>query len=126
MYYIRIWEIDLQLNHQESVIYIPNKDPTYRALLAMNTPRGMQIPCTSDGLKILGAPIQVGKAQYAQSICKNIISQVENDLTVLRQFPHLHQRLKLLTFCTNTRLMYFLRTIPAEIFTKMYSNLMTA
>ena len=51
----------------------------------------MQIPCTSDSLKILGASI--GKIQYAeyyaQSICKNIISQVENNLTVLKQFPHL-------------------------------------
>ena len=116
MYYARIRNIELQVNPQESVIYIPNIDPTYSAPLARNIPRGMQIPCTSDGLKFLDAPI--GKIQYAPSNCKNIMSQVENDLTVLRQFPHLHQRLKLLIFCTNTRLMYFLRTIPAEIFTE--------
>ena len=90
MNYARIREIDLQWNVQESIIHIPNKVPTYSAPLAMNTSRGMQIPCTSDGLKILGDPI--GKIQYARSICKNIISQVENDLTALRQFPHLHQR----------------------------------
>ena len=36
MYYARIREIDLLLNPQESIIYIPNKDPTYSAPLAMN------------------------------------------------------------------------------------------
>ena len=74
----------------------------------------MQIPCTSDGIKLLGAPI--GTLQYGQSICSTIITQIENDLKTLKKFPHLHQRLKLLTFCTNTRLMYFLRTIPADLF----------
>ena len=48
--------------------YIPNKDPTYSAPLAMNTPSGMQVPCTSnsDSLKILGAPME--KYNMAQSI----------------------------------------------------------
>ena len=34
MYYARIREIDLQLNPQESIIYIPNRDSTYSAPLA--------------------------------------------------------------------------------------------
>ena len=41
MYYARIREIDLQSNPQESIIYIPNKDPTHSAPRAMNTSRGM-------------------------------------------------------------------------------------
>ena len=36
MYYARIRENNLQLNPQESIIYIPNKDPIYSAPLAMN------------------------------------------------------------------------------------------
>ena len=36
IYCARIREIDLLLNPQESIIYIPNKDPTYSAPLAMN------------------------------------------------------------------------------------------
>ena len=113
MYYARIREIDLQLNPQESIIYIPNKDPTYSAPLAMNR--------NANTLhfwwpKTLGCSNR--QKHYGQSICKKITSQVENDLTVLRQFTHLHQRLELLTFCINTWIMYFLRTIPAEIFTE--------
>ena len=56
MYYARIREIDLQSNSQESIIYIPNKDPSYSVphTDAMNTPRGMKIPCPSDGRKNLG------------------------------------------------------------------------
>ena len=54
MYYARIREIDLQSNSQESIIYIPNKDPSYSAPHAMNTPRGTKIPRPSDGRKNLG------------------------------------------------------------------------
>ena len=73
MYYARIRKIELQVNPQESVIFIRNIDSTYSAPLARNIPRGMQIPCTSDGLKILDVPI--GIIQYVQSLCKNIISR---------------------------------------------------
>ena len=38
--------------------------------------------------------------------------------TFFSSAPADRQRLKLVTFCTNTQLMYFLRTIPAEIFTE--------
>ena len=118
IYCARIREIDLQLNPQESIIYFPNEDPTDSAPLELNTPGGMQIPCIFDGLKSWVLQLEKNNMGIGQSICKNIISQVENDLTVLRQILHLHQREKLLTFCTNTRLMYFLRNIPAEIFTE--------
>jgi hypothetical protein len=40
---------------------------------------------------------------------------IENDLSLLKSFPNLHKRTKLLTFNINTRLNYFVLTTPPEI-----------
>jgi hypothetical protein len=62
---------------------------------------------------MLGSPI--GTRQFALDNFNNIGVKIENDLSLLKSFPHLHQRTKLLTFNINTRLNYFLRTTPPEI-----------
>ena len=38
---------------------------------------------------------------------------MEDDLTILQEFPHLHQRLKLATFCINTRPTYLMLSAEA-------------
>ncbi len=62
---------------------------------------------------MLGSPI--GNDDFAKEQFHKIISKIESDLSLLKSFPPLHQRTKLLAFDINTRLNYFLRTTPPEI-----------
>ena len=47
-------------------------------------------------LKILEAPI--GNQYFEEELFNILATKIENDLSLLQQFPYLHQRTKLLTF----------------------------
>jgi hypothetical protein len=79
----------------------------------LTTPQGFAIPCTTDGIKLLGSPI--GTYAFTSDLFSKIGSKNQHDLTILQAFPHLHQRAKLLTFGMNTRLIYFLCTAPPNL-----------
>ena len=122
MYYAEIREIDLQWNPQESIIYIPNRDSTYRAPLAISKKNGRH--CS--------AFLMVLKSWVPQSVFrkdtiwalnlqehhfsgKKMILLSPNNLLICISG---HCWSKPFAFCTNAGLMYFIRTIPAEIFTE--------
>ena len=74
----------------------------------MTTQNGLEFPCTTEGLKILGSPL--GTAAFCQEQFNKTVHKIEQDHTLLKDFPYLHQRVKLLTFNVNTRINYSLRT----------------
>ncbi len=53
-----------------------------------------------DGLKILGCPM--GTDTFCANTLARTALKIEADLQALAVFPHLHQRIKMATFCTNT------------------------
>jgi hypothetical protein len=74
----------------------------------MTTQNGLEFPCTTEGLKILGSPL--GTAVFCQEQFNKTVHEIEQDHTLLKDFPYLHQRVKLLTFNVNTRINYSLLT----------------
>jgi hypothetical protein len=85
---------------------------TYIVLESTATPQGLIIPCTTEGLKLLGSPI--GTPTFALAQFSNIGAKLEHDLSLLKSFPYWHQRTKLLTFSIDKLLNYFLRTSPPQ------------
>ena len=104
---------NLRLNPSESNIYIPLSQQDPLPYQYLTTPQGIIIPCTASGIKMLGAPI--GSTEFATEQFRKTANKIEKDLSLLKMFPQLHQRVKLLTFDINTRLNYFLRTTPPPI-----------
>ena len=49
--------------------------------------------------------------------------KIEDDLSLLQQFPYLHWRIKWLTFCTNTRPHYFLGAVSPRTSTAIVHQL---
>ena len=70
-------------------------------------------PLKLAGIKVLGCPI--GLPDFCDSLIQSLIGKVENDLSHLRQFPNIHQRIKLATYCCNTRVVYLLRAVPLAL-----------
>ena len=115
-------EKNLKLNPAESLIYSPKRTVSQsQEIDTVVSAGGLELPCTSRGIKILGSPI--GEETFAQELLEKIGSKVENDILLLKSFPYLHQRLKLATFCANKRLSYFLRTISPELSRNMVVKL---
>jgi hypothetical protein len=107
-------EKNLKLNPAESLLYSPNQIASRsQDENTMVSPGGMELPYTSQGIKILGSPM--GEESFSQESLTKIASKIENDVLLLKSFPNLHQRLKLATFCANKRMSYFLRTVSPEI-----------
>jgi len=71
------------------------------------------IPLHLEGIKVLGCPL--GADDYCSRLLKSVIAKVEDDLHHLRQFPHIHQRIKMTIYCCNTRISYILRTVPLAL-----------
>ena len=46
---------------------------------------GFILPCTSEGIKILGAPI--GNQHFEEEQFKKFAIKIEDDLSLLQQFP---------------------------------------
>ena len=84
-------------------------------------PNGDSIPWRRNGLKILGCPI--GSEAFCTEVLQRTVSKIEGDLEVLRTFPHLHHRIKLATYCSNTRASYFLRAAAIAISTPLMQHL---
>ena len=103
-------ENNLQLNPSESLCYIPGTSNSQDTVMS---PGGLNFPCTSRGLKILGSPI--GEDMFAQELLTKIALKIESDLQLHKAFPNIHQRLKLATFCSNKRISYFLQTVSPRI-----------
>ncbi len=70
------------------------------------------IKLSRDGLKILGCPM--GTDTFCANTLARTALKIEVDLQALAVFPHLHQRIKMATFCTNTRPTYFLRSAKSH------------
>jgi hypothetical protein len=101
-------EANLALNASESNILLNNLPSTLLIPTTMTTNNGLEFPCTTEGIKLLGSPL--GKASFCQELFNLIVTKIEHDYDLLKDFPYLHQRSKLLTFNVNTRINYSLRT----------------
>ena len=99
---------NLALNSIDSNILLSNLPPTLSVPTTMSTNSGLEFPCTTEGLKLLGSPL--GKAVFCQEQFNKTVLKIEHDHALLKDFPYWHQRLKLLTFNVNTRINYSLRT----------------
>lgn len=113
LYKRKIQEKGLKLNPAESRIYSIQSEPN-NCPSNMITPQGLEIPCTAEGMVVLGAPI--GTAQFVQTVGRKIIQKIEAGLAQLKNFPYLHQRAKMATFCVNTQPGYLMGTMDAENF----------
>jgi len=99
---------NLALNPIESNILVTNLPSTLPVPTTMTTQNGLEFPCTTEGLKLLGTPL--GTAMFCQEQFNKIVHKIEQDHALLKDFPYWHQRVKLLTFNVNTRINYSLRT----------------
>ena len=113
LYNKRMKELGLSLNPAESIIYCIREDPK-NCPQTMTTPEGLEIPCTAEGIKVLGAPI--GTTSFVQIEGRKIIQKFETGLEQLKDFPYLHQRAKLATYCINVQPSYFMGTMEAKNF----------
>jgi hypothetical protein len=126
MYRREMGELGLQLNADESEIYIPEWLDVEAAQLAgmpgfsrkqgagqaaeyMTMANGDLIPLSREGIKILGCPL--GTRTFCQKVVERTAASIEGDLVLLKEFPHIHQRIKLATYCANTRATYYLRAV---------------
>ena len=91
--------LSLTLQNLWSLYPTVNPATSQRNCAIVQMPMGLIRPCTSEGIKILGTPI--GNQHFKEEQFK--IFATNFHLSLLQQFPYLHQRTKLLTFCTNTR-----------------------
>ena len=127
MYRDKMSKIGLHLNAAESEAFIPAWSPiaieqiTHTRLHVGNqqqeprviTTQGTVIPWSRHGLKVLGCPL--GSRPYCDAVMRKTAQKIENDIDLLLQFPHKHHRIKLATFCVNTRANYFLRATELEV-----------
>ena len=125
MYHRRMAGHGLNLNPAESEAYVPawmNVDPAsihHTSLqwqagtqYALVTDTGIALPWRQRGIKVLGCPL--GSPGFCKDLMQALATKVEKDISVLVQFPHVHQRIKLATYCANTRAAYFLRAAPLD------------
>jgi hypothetical protein len=84
-------EANLALNASESNILLNNLPSTLSIPTTMTTNNGLEFPCTTEGIKLLGSPL--GKASFCQELFNSIVTKIEHDYDLLRIF---------LT-CTNAR-----------------------
>ena len=107
--------IGLSLNTRESAILIPSwlNQPQHESPTELSTPAGNVFPVAPDGIKVLGSPL--GTALFSHQTFQATAETIEEDLSLLSEFPYIHLRTKLATFCTNMRISYFLRTVPMSI-----------
>ena len=129
LYRTRIAAVGLQLNPSESQIHVPEwKSIPKSALLhtfsrspfhynngevSVRMQNGDLIPWRQQGFKVLGCPL--GTDAFCKMVLQEIAQKIEKDLTLLKEFPWLHQRIKLAIYCSNTRATYFLRTMAPHI-----------
>ena len=126
MYRKEMGALGLQLNAGESEIYIPEWREVETDLLAgmpgfsrsqlegqtvefMTMANGELIRLAREGIKILGCPL--GTSTFCQRVVEQTAASIEGDLVLLSEFPHIHQRIKLATYCANTRATYYLRAV---------------
>ena len=93
-YYQLLSAVNLHLNTTESNIFLPNPSPAQMSIQTLTTPQGLVIPCTGTGIKMLGSPI--GTLDFSKDQFRKIGTKIENDLSLLKLFPHSHHRVKLL------------------------------
>ena len=82
---------------------------------------GQCIPLAKEGLKILGCPI--GSRAFCSATVEQTVVDIQNDLLLLQDFQALHQRMKLATYCCNTRPSYLLRAMSPG-FMEQYTKLL--
>jgi hypothetical protein len=63
----------------------------------------------NEGSNVLGCPI--GTPDFCDSIILSSIREVETDLNHLRNFPHIHQRIKSAIYSCNARIVFLLRAV---------------
>ena len=132
-------KVGLHLNPAESELYIPEWSNVSlqqaRELLTSSLEslspidenecfrmdNGDFIPWRRQGIKILGCPI--GSTQFCTETFRRTAAKIEEDLNVLRDFPSLHHRIKLATYCSNTRASYFLRAAAMTVSTPLMQTL---
>jgi hypothetical protein len=66
-----------------------------------------------DGIKVLGCAL--GSDTFCETTIKKTANKIEHDLEYLDAFPHVHQRFKLATSCSNTRITYFLLAMKLKV-----------
>jgi hypothetical protein len=66
---------------------------------------GSHVQWRKDGIKVLGCAL--GPDTFCETTIKKTANKIEHDLEYLDAFPHVHQRFKLATSCSNTRITYF-------------------
>ncbi len=133
----------LTLNPSDSAMYVPSwqtlpcEEVLAQHLVSEDSAGKAQIQITDyiafppklAGIKVLGCPI--GLPDFCDSLIQSLIGKVENNLSHLRQFPNIHRRIKLATYCCNARVVYLLRAVPVALILprmqeldKMFDNFM--
>ena len=69
---------------------------------------GELIHLAREGIKILGCPL--GTSTFCQRVVEQTAS-IEVDFVLLSEFPHIHQHIKMATYCANTQATYYLRAV---------------
>ncbi len=107
---------NLALNPIDSNILLTNLPPTLRVPTTMTTQNGLEFPCTTEGLKILGSSL--GTALFCQEQFNKTVHKIEQDHILLKDFLYWHQRVKLPTFNVNTRKKLFIEdnTVTTALF----------
>ena len=127
MYREKMSSIGLHLNAAESEAFIPAWAPILADRIKhirlhvdeqqqqpqVVTAQGTVLPWSRHGIKILGCPL--GSLQFCEEVMKKTARKIENDIDLLLNFPHKHHRIKLATFCVNTRANYFLRATSLDV-----------
>ena len=128
MYQDRMAAMGLKLNSAESEAYIPAWSHTPLDRIQHNniklqepheqttqvvTAAGLVIPWCTQGIKVVGCPL--GTRQFCESTMLKTAEKIEQDINLLLRFPNKHQRIKLATYCVNSRASYFLRAADLEV-----------
>ena len=126
MYRKEMGAIGLHVNAGESEMYIPEwrgvesdklermpgfsrGDREGQSAEFMTMANGDLICLAREGFKVLGCPL--GTSTFCQKVVERTAAAIEGDLVLLREFPHLHQRIKMAIYCANTRATYYLRAV---------------
>ena len=114
----------LQLNPTESEVHVPAWTTIDAASIRHSrlqkgpdahlfcTDNGIALPWSQSGIKVLGCPL--GSSKFCSQLMNKLATKIEGDISALLLFPHIHQRLKLATYCANTRAAYFLRAASLD------------
>jgi hypothetical protein len=68
-------EANLALNASESNILLNNLPSTLLIPTTMTTNNGLEFPCTTEGIKLLGSPL--GKASFCQELFNLIVTKID-------------------------------------------------